>query len=53
MLAADLAQAKTYPTPLGRRPRTAELVRAAMAELREPERRLVHEWWATGWGRAS
>ena len=41
MLAAGLAQARTYPTPLGPRPRTAELVRAAMAELREPERRLA------------
>ena len=52
MLAAELEQAQTYPTPIGRRPRTAELVRTAMAELRDGERRLLHEWWAMGWGMA-
>ena len=48
--AAGLAEAAHYATPLGRRPRTAELVRAAVSELRDPERRLVHEFWAAGWG---
>jgi len=50
MLGAGLGEAKTYRTPFGARERTAELVRAAMAELRDPSRRLVHEYWATGWG---
>lgn len=46
MLELDLAAARTYASPLGVHPRTAELVREAMAELRDPERRLVHELWA-------
>jgi hypothetical protein len=50
MLAAGLAEARHYVTPLGERTRTPELVRAAMAELRDPERRLGREWWARGWG---
>src|SRR5687767_9442974 len=41
-----LAQAAEYATPLGLRPRTAELIRWAMAELRDPSRRLRHETWA-------
>jgi hypothetical protein len=49
MLAAGLGEAARYETPLGPRPRTPELVRAALAELRDPERRLGHEWWARGW----
>ncbi len=36
----------TYDTPLGPRARTAELVRAAVAALRDPYRRLVAELWA-------
>lgn len=51
MLAAGLAEAGAYATPIGPRPRTAELVRSAMAELRDPARRLVHEFWAAGWGK--
>lgn len=47
MLALDIADAKTYRTPLGQRTRTPELVRSAMAELRAPERRLAHELLAT------
>ena len=47
-LAAGLDGARRYPTPLGARERTPELVRAAIAELRDPARRLVHEWWARG-----
>lgn len=38
--------ARSYATPFGRMDRTPELVRAAVAELREPGRRLVHEIWA-------
>ena len=47
-LAAGLEGARRYPTPSGARERTSELVRAAIAELRDPARRLVHEWWARG-----
>ena len=46
MLELDFADAKTYSTPLGPQPRTAELVRAAVAALRDPYRRLVAELWA-------
>lgn len=49
MLAAELEEARRYPTPFGPRHRTAELVRAAVAELRDPGRRLRHEWWARAW----
>jgi hypothetical protein len=48
MLELGLAAAATYETPLGPRPRTPELVRAAAATLRDPERRLVAEIWARG-----
>lgn len=46
MIELGLDEALEYPTPLGRRARTADLVRRALAELRDPERRLVHEVWA-------
>jgi hypothetical protein len=46
MLELGFADAKTYATPLGPRERTAELVRAAVAALRDPYRRLVAELWA-------
>jgi hypothetical protein len=49
MLAAGLGEAQRYLTPVGERERTPELVRAALAELRDPRRRLRHEWWARGW----
>lgn len=49
MLAAGLEEARRYQTPFGPRDRTPELVRAALAELRDPARRLRHEWWARGW----
>jgi hypothetical protein len=52
LLAAGVAGSDRYPTPLGDRPRTPELVRAALADLRDPERRLVAEWWAHGWCRS-
>jgi hypothetical protein len=50
MLAAQISAAQSYPTPLGRSARTPELVRAAMAELQDPNRRLLAEWWMQGWG---
>lgn len=46
MLELELKSATSYPTPVGRAARTPEKVRAAMAELREPSRRLEHEIWA-------
>lgn len=48
LLAASVAGAATYDTPLGPRERTPELVRGALAELRDPAKRLIHEWWARG-----
>ncbi|MDB4960057.1 MAG: putative heat shock protein DnaJ, N-terminal [Myxococcales bacterium] len=46
MLELGFADTKTYQTPLGARPRTPELVRAAVAALRDPYRRLIAELWA-------
>ncbi|HEU4734539.1 MAG TPA: hypothetical protein VFT22_41900 [Kofleriaceae bacterium] len=46
MLELGFAEARTYATPLGPRERTAEMVRAAVAALRDPSRRLVAELWA-------
>jgi len=46
MLELEFAAATVYETPLGPRPRTPELVRAAVAALRDPYRRLVAELWA-------
>jgi hypothetical protein len=46
MLELGLSAAKTYKTPLGEMERTQEKVRLAMAELRDPLRRLDHEVWA-------
>jgi hypothetical protein len=43
MLELGLAGAARYPTPVGERPRAAEDVRRALAELRDPARRLEHE----------
>jgi hypothetical protein len=48
MLEVGVAAARIYATPVGPRVRTGELVRAAMAELRDPERRVVHELWCGG-----
>jgi hypothetical protein len=45
MLEVGMSRAAIYTTPLGVRARTPELVRAAMAELRDPERRVGHELW--------
>jgi hypothetical protein len=46
MLELGLKTAATYMTPLGPQPRTADKVRTAMAELRSPDKRLLHEFWA-------
>ncbi len=46
MLELGLQSAKAYATPVGPGERTADKVRRAMAELRDPERRLEHELWA-------
>lgn len=46
MLELGFADAQTYVTPVGPRPRTAETVRAAVAALRDPYRRLLAEMWA-------
>jgi hypothetical protein len=46
LLAIDSAAAKRFVTPVGEAARTAESVRAAMAELRDPDRRFAHEPWA-------
>ncbi len=46
LLGIGAAAARQYDTPFGPRPCTEDKVRAAAAELRDPERRLVHEVWA-------
>ncbi len=46
MLELGLSAARRYSSPIGTHERTSEVVREAMAELRDPERRLVHELWA-------
>jgi hypothetical protein len=46
MLELGFADAATYQTPSGPRPRTVEAVRAAVAALRDPYQRLVAELWA-------
>ena len=48
LLAAGVPGADRYDTPLGLRERGPELVRQALAELRDPRKRVLHEWWATG-----
>ncbi len=50
LLAAGVSGAATYGTPLGPRERTPEAVRAALAELRDPRKRTIHEFWARGFG---
>lgn len=46
MLELGFAAASTYATPLGSQDRTAELVRNAVATLRDPKARVVAEFWA-------
>lgn len=47
MLEVGIARSARFDTPVGEQARTPEAVRVAMAELREPDRRLRHELWAT------
>lgn len=51
MLSAGVSESVSYETPLGTRSLSEELVREALAELRDPDRRLIHEWWARAWGK--
>ncbi|MBM4280318.1 MAG: hypothetical protein FJ137_06015 [Deltaproteobacteria bacterium] len=46
MLELDLPSARTYATPLGRRLRTPDAVRAAMRALNDPAQRPTFEPWA-------
>ncbi|MEM6996582.1 MAG: hypothetical protein AAF721_39125 [Myxococcota bacterium] len=46
MLELGLVDAESYDTPFGVRERTADAVRTAMAQLRDPDQRIVHELWA-------
>ena len=46
LLELKVGSAATYRTPLGDRPRSPELVREALAELRDPKKRLLWELWA-------
>jgi hypothetical protein len=46
LLTVGSANVQTYPTPLGPATRDAEQVRQALAALRDPEQRVVHELWA-------
>jgi hypothetical protein len=45
MIELGFADALSYATPLGPRARTADLVRGAVAALRDPAQRLVAELW--------
>lgn len=45
-LELGVSSAKHYATPFGPRERTAELVREAMALLRDPDARCLAELWA-------
>lgn len=46
MLGVGMEAAATYRGPLGSRPRDADLVRRSMDALRDPDRRVVAEFWA-------
>lgn len=48
MLELDLSGVRLYPSPIGSGHRDAAKVREAMAELRDPQRRLFHELWVLG-----
>ncbi|NDD27113.1 MAG: hypothetical protein EB084_02455 [Proteobacteria bacterium] len=45
LLELGIGQAATYATPLGTQARTPEMVRQAMADLRDPRTRVMHELW--------
>ena len=46
LLAVGSANAAIYQTPLGPATRDADRVRQALAALRDPEQRVLHELWA-------
>jgi hypothetical protein len=46
LLAVGSATAGIYQTPLGPAARDADRVRQALAALRDPEQRVLHELWA-------
>jgi hypothetical protein len=46
LLTVGSANVQSYPTPLGPATRDAEKVRQALAALRDPEQRVLHELWA-------
>lgn len=46
MLGVGMEAAATYASPLGRRPRDADLVRRSLDRLRDPARRAVDAVWA-------
>jgi hypothetical protein len=46
LLTVRSANVQTYPTPLGPATRDSEKVRQALAALRDPEQRVLHELWA-------
>ncbi len=48
MLELDLSGAQVYASPFGSGRRDPAKVREAMAELRDPQRRLFHELWVIG-----
>jgi hypothetical protein len=48
MLELGMAGAERYGTPFGAGRRDAAKIREAMAELRDPQRRLLHELWVRG-----
>jgi hypothetical protein len=48
MLELGMAGSERYPTPFGAGRRDPAKVREAMAELRDPQRRLLHELWVRG-----
>ncbi len=45
-LAVGREASRTYSTPFGCMERTPENVRAAVDALRDPAKRIRHEWWA-------
>jgi hypothetical protein len=47
-----MAGSERYPTPFGSGRRDPAKIREAMAELRDPQRRLLHELWVRGAARA-
>jgi hypothetical protein len=47
LLTVESAAAGTYQTPLGPATRDADQVRQALAALRDPRQRVLHELWAT------